>query len=825
MINAEQWGRVREVFDALVELDETDRAVQLSACTSLDEQLREEVARLLRSAPSEHTLANAPEMAAGLHALDGVSEPSAPQNIGAWRVLEALGEGGMGSVYLGERLSDGVRQLAALKLLKGHSPSQQGLARFRSEQRMLAELHHPNIAHLIESGIDSRGVPYIAMEYVDGRSLMDYADHFELDAAKRLALFRQICAAVDHAHQRLIVHRDLKPNNILVNAQGQTKLLDFGIGKLLSDLDGATQLTQTGMRLFTLGYAAPEQLSGEVVSTATDVFSLGVILYELLTRRLPFAVESHRVVDWERRVMSTQPTPPSACARTTQRTERDPLGSVPMARSWSNDIDAIVLKALRPEQAQRYSSVAQLSADLLALLEGRPVSARRGTRRYRAGKFLRRHALAVALTGIAVTGVLGGAAAALWQAREAQSQRDQARAESLRANAVVDFMTEVFADADPGKNLNGAMTAREVLDKGRDQIPQRVDLDPATRASLGTAIARAYRALGASAEVLAMMKTALTLARESDNPRVLLDALIQMAVGQMNTDQELASLTTLDEARALLRSASLDLPLKAAQIDYLAATALVNLDRSAEGLPRMQAAYEVMLRLQGPLAEATLAAQPVYASILSDLGRGAEAHLITGPSIQAMQVTDLSPILKSSLLNGHGLAMLFKPDFVAAELAFRQALAIDEALYGPTNINTRSALNNLSVALGRQRKYEEALGLAERALAIVEVGALPRMTARHFNVARFALKAKRFGRARELIDAARLHYQAQGQPIDARELDFQLLNAELLLAEGKPAQARSTLAQIQPHLQNPAIASATQHAQLAELSALLAARP
>jgi len=809
-ISAAQWAQVRALFELLIDLPAQARAAQWAAWPECDPLVRAEVERMLDAAPSDETMACTPGLGPVRQAFD-LDEPPLPDSIGSWRVKSQLGEGGMGTVFLVERFSQDVRQVAALKLLKGYAGSPQSLARFRAEQRMLAALHHPNIAHMIEAGLDERGIPFIAMEYVEGLSLLDHARQNKLGAAQRIHLFRQVCAAVDHAHQRLIVHRDLKPSNILVDVQGHIKLVDFGIGKLLSELDGATLLTQTGMRLFTLGYAAPEQLSGESVSTATDVFSLGVVLYELLTGRLPFALSSQRVVDWERQVHTTQPTPPSACWR--QSVVKVDFAAAALPRALAPDIDAVVLKALRPEQAQRYQSVGEFSADLLSLLDGQPVGARRGSKRYRAAKFIRRHTLALGLGATAVVALGVGGVVALVQANEAQRQRDQAQIESKRANAVVDFMTQVFADADPGNSDGKTLSAREVLDKGRDEIPLRTDLDPATRTSLSIAIARAYRALGAKSEMLKLMETTLPLARASANPQVVSDALMQLSVALINNGRSEEALKTLNEATALV--ATMDASEggeRAHRIDYLSAVALSNLDRAKDALPRLERAYAHMLKSLGPLATKVLDAQGIYVSVLNALGRQREGVEITRASVAALANAPEFPLVKrGAVLQSHGLALLYANDLDAAVSILLQTLAIEEKLYGAGHVNSSTTLNNLAVVRKRQGRIEDGLALAERSLAIQlaaqSADTMSLMTER-YNVATFAQTSKRYQRSRELVEEALALYAARGQPLGSLALNFRALRAQLMVIEGDAAGAKAELTLIEPHAHKPGIFSA-----------------
>ena len=285
-MDALQWAKVREAFNELIDLPTAARALRMAELVAESPVLATEVEQMLQAdaqAGTEQLGAIAGGFAAAVVARErGKPVPRdlrVGSQLGSWLLVKVLGEGGMGSVFLAQRKSVGFTQQAAIKLLRVGNQSDEARRRFVAEQRMLAALQHPNVAHLIEGGISEDGIPYLALEYVDGVPLTRYADQSAASARERVNLFLAVCAAVEHAHQRLIVHRDLKPGNILVDADAQVKLLDFGIGKLLHELDEDLQLTATGMRLFTPGYGAPEQLRGEAVSTATDVYSLGVVLY------------------------------------------------------------------------------------------------------------------------------------------------------------------------------------------------------------------------------------------------------------------------------------------------------------------------------------------------------------------------------------------------------------------------------------------------------------------------------------------------------------------------------------------------------------------
>jgi tetratricopeptide (TPR) repeat protein/RIO-like serine/threonine protein kinase len=464
----ERWRRIKSIATGALECPESERARFVETACAEDDALLREVRSLVRSAVKAADYLEAP---AGLSAV--ALQPGA--RVGNWRILQRLGEGGMGTVYLAERVDAGFNQRAALKLVRGGFADSYLLHRFRGEQQILASLEHAHIARLIDGGTTDDRVPFVALEYVEGEPIDVYCQQHGLDLRQRLELFRHVCAAVHYAHQRLVVHRDIKPSNILVAADGTPKLLDFGIAKLIDPhAVRASAETQTLVRLGTPESASPEQLRGQPITVAVDVYALGVLLYRLLTGQSPYEGRTTNESDLVRAVCEEMPDPPGAVVRRRGRrgdgyrgagggsgdagdAGRGVLDSIPA------DLDVIVMKALRKEPERRYGSAEQLADDVGRFLGGRPVRAAPDSMRYRAGKFLRRHVVAVVAAAIAALAVLGGAGVAVYQARVAAVQRaraEQGLAEVRRlANA---FMFE-FHDA--VVDLPGALPARQLVVK------------------------------------------------------------------------------------------------------------------------------------------------------------------------------------------------------------------------------------------------------------------------------------------------------------------------------------------------------------------------
>jgi eukaryotic-like serine/threonine-protein kinase len=481
-VSPERWERLQSLFHAAVPLEAPAREEMLAAACGGDDDLRAQVHRLLAAHERPGGIIELPVVA------DAQEEASAVgRRFGPYRAVRELGRGGMGSVYLGERDDGQFEQMVAIKVIKRGMDTGQVLSRFRAERQILASLDHPNIARLLDGGTTSEGQPYFVMEYIAGQPIHHYADAHALTVSQRLELFLEVAGAVSYAHQHLIVHRDIKPLNILVTTEGVPKLLDFGIAKVLhAEADDAT-VTATGWRLFTPEYASPEQVEGRHATTVSDVYSLGVLLYELLTGRSPYRLKNRTPQDVAAAVCTSDPERPSTAVsdggtfRASQRRLR-------------GDLDTIVLTALRKEPQRRYQSVEQLAADIRRHLGGLPVQARPDTFRYRAGKFVRRNRVPVAAGTLVLFALIGGTVATAWQAREARAA--QARAER-RFNDVRKLANTVLFDYhDAIKDLRGATPVRERLVRDALGYLDGLARERAGDPTLQRELASAYRRVG-----------------------------------------------------------------------------------------------------------------------------------------------------------------------------------------------------------------------------------------------------------------------------------------------------------------------------------------
>ena len=524
-------------FSELCELDEKGRAAGLARLAKIDTALAAAVARMLAldrepSGPIEGLRGQVAAAAERRLLGEAVEEPPPPARLGPWRLGERLGAGGMGEVWAAERVEGGFEQRAAVKLVRTGMAGSEIVARFAVERQLLARLDHPAIATLFDGGIAPDGRPWFAMERVDGAPITQFADERELDLPARLRLLLAVTEAVDFAHRSLIVHRDLKPSNILITAAGAPKLLDFGLAKLLEPGFEAgidPDVTRTAFRALTPAYAAPEQILGEPTTTATDVYALGVILYELLTGELPV-----------RRAVSSATTLSAGesyetIERPSQRLRRLDADNSGVRRSGmriERDLDTIVLKALARDRARRYPSVAAFAGDLTAFLDGRPISARPDAASYRAAKFIRRHRLAVAAAALAGISLVAGLSVSIVQTRRATVAAEQARLEARRAERVKGFLISVFEQADPERTMGAEMTARQILVEGAHRLETELRDEPEVRADLFDAVARIQSSLGLLDEGLASAERASAERKRLFGPDSLEHAVSLTTVGR-----------------------------------------------------------------------------------------------------------------------------------------------------------------------------------------------------------------------------------------------------------------------------------------------------
>lgn len=545
----QRYTRAKPIAFAAMELDGSQRAAYVEAACGGDEALRDEVLWMLEAADDTSEAPLLLPLLGDLHYADGSSVAGA----GAcqYRLLRQLGEGGMGVVYLAERIIDEgtpeeIRQRVALKFINTGSLLAPGVRRrFAEERRILGSLGHPGIAHLIDGGSTRDGRPFLALEFVQGERIDQWCERQQLSLRRRVVLFLKVCAAVRHAHERLVIHRDIKPANILVTADGEPKLLDFGIARLLDQVGGvATAQTMTMQRALTLAYASPEQVRGEPLGTRADVWSLGVVLYQLVCGERPFGnAQGDSPLDISNAIVTGRMLPPS------RRLRRESAASTPSGREVPPDIDAIVMKALRRNPEERYATVGEMVADLENFLDLRPVRARRGHRLYRVGLYLRRHRVGLGVAAVMLAMLVGFGVEREAQLRRVELERD-------KTQAIADFMQELFENADPTHAGGSHVTVRQVLDRGAVTLAKRTDIAPEVRVSLMLSMARSYNQLSLGAPAVTLMKQALEL-QKTYNPSLLERGRVYAALGRGYStllDQS-SAIPANDRAIGLLSSA------------------------------------------------------------------------------------------------------------------------------------------------------------------------------------------------------------------------------------------------------------------------------
>ncbi|MEM7352429.1 MAG: serine/threonine-protein kinase, partial [Acidobacteriota bacterium] len=620
------------------------------------------------------------------------------------------------------------RKQVAIKILKRGLDSEEIQRRFHQERQILASLEHPNIASLLDAATTEDGLPCFVMEYVEGTPIDQYCAAQRLSTSQCLQLFRIVCSAVQAAHQNLIVHRDLKPSNILVTQDGVPKLLDFGVAKLLAPERFPQTVVPTALPYhpMTPNFASPEQVRGEAITTASDVYSLGVLLYRLLTGRPPYRVDLERPSEMERVICETEPERPSlAASRLGEGQANEGAHWLPevsasrQRRRLAGDLDTILLKALAKEPRQRYGSADQLSEDLRRHLQGLPILARRPTFRYRAGKFLRRHRTGVMMAILSAVLLVSGIVATSWQAHRANLERARAQEERTVAEEVVSVMETLFQIADPSQARGEEVTAREVLERGTERIAS-FNQRPEIQARLLDTIGRSYQGLGLYEEASRHLEQALATRRE--------------VLG----DDHLESAETLDNLAGLIFEARGDYALAANYFRQALALRRERLGPQHEEVAESLNNLAHALRAQGdlddaePLLREALAikrqrlgeAHPAIANGLNNLAgllndRGeheaAEALFRQALEIRRAQLGETHPDVAESL-NNIGLSRFRLGDLDAAEDYVRQALALRRQVFGAEHPMVAQSSRNLGVVLTHRRDFAAAESLLAQAL-------------------------------------------------------------------------------------------------------------
>ncbi len=749
---------VEDLFEEAIDLTASERDVFLHRHCSHDPQTRDAVSKLLSAADqAENYFGDLGERLGLRSVLEGDLELPRDRMIGPYRLIRLIGRGGMAAVYLAERDDDQFEQQVALKILPVGFGEEMTRERFLVERQILARLAHPHIARLLDGGVSGAGTPYFAMEYVDGLPIDDHCNELRLGVDARLDLFDQVTEAVAYAHRNLIVHRDLKPANVLVNSAGAVKLVDFGIAKLLEPISEHSQLTKPGGRPLTLLYASPESIRGEPITTATDVYSLGVLLYELLTGRPPFVGRDEG--DVRHKILDGSLTPPSKAEPLSGRSEV----SVEIASNeLRGDLDTIVLTALRTDPESRYQSVAEFSADLERYRTHQPILARPPSVSYRLRKFVRRRRGAV-FAGGAVLVLL--ATIAIMTTRFAiTTQRQAALIAKERDTAVQirDFLVGTFASSNPNETAGETVTARELLDQGVDRIDADLIDQPKLRAVMLTTFGDVYDSLSLYSRARTQYEKALIATEEvsGDASAAYADALVKLAgitdrMGEYEQTLDLAS-------RGIRLSRALGDELAVADNLYLQGLSLQRLGKTQEAEAPHREALEIWRRhVDGPHPEiaANLAALAYVHQSNDELEKAAELsrqalamrrlllgdeHLdliesLYGSGVIARQqgrlesarelyqeALDIANKLNPGgsadsafLYNGLGLVFRDQDDMESAVEHFRLSAESWEAFLDSEHPNVGFALANLGEALIEMGQADQAVATLQRSLSIM----------------------------------------------------------------------------------------------------------
>ena len=725
-----RWAMIERLFERALELNEQERIEYLKGECGNDEELFQEVHSLIDADSKAHPIFNSPTPT--IEIPDNLKYEG--KIIGAYKIVKQIGLGGMGSVYLAERADGQFEQKVALKLIKPGNNSFEIIKRFQAERQILARLQHPNIARLLDGGITNDGLPYFTMEYVEGDPIDVYCDKNKLSIKERLELFITVCTAVNYAHQNLIIHRDLKPGNIYITKDGRVKLLDFGISKVFTedDSENFTKMTQTGLFIMTPEYAAPEQIRGEIITTATDIYALGLILFQLLTGSFPYKLNSFAPLELEKVICLTDPDKPSTIITRANKLnkpeERKDAQSIFATRNIEpsnlkkiliGDLDNICMMALRKEPSNRYNSVEQFKDDISKYLNGLPVSARTPTIKYRTQKFIKRHYIVLSAAALVVLLVAILTTVYFIQLKD---ERDKAKLEAQKAEQVSQFLESIFKVADPSESRGDTITAKELLERGAKKINDELDNQPDVKATMMDVIARVYMNFGSYDKADTLFSDAYKIRRSlyTDNSLEAANSLNNLAETSIWNGK-------YEDAHAFLNKA---LKLQDKFLDE-------NDSKRLHGLNNL--AY--LLSLQGNYNES----DSVYKIVIDLYKKNNQSNspeLFTVMNNRALVLHENAKYKPSEKLFKEALELQKKyygskphpelstttynlgellrdeGEFDESEKMFRQSLAMDIKLHGIDHPDVAYSMQGLASVLRQKGNYEETLKFDNECLRI-----------------------------------------------------------------------------------------------------------
>lgn len=786
-IDATRWQALSPLLDEVLDLAPAARDPWLAALAARDRSLHDDIVALLERRARASRAGFLRDAVAGRPSW--IATPGL--RIGAYTLVEPLGRGGMGTVWLARRSDGRFDGTVAIKLLDVALAGVEGEARFVREGTILARLRHPHVAQLLDAGLTATGQPYLVIEHVEGMHVDAYCREHRLGLDDRLALYLDVLSAVSHAHANLIVHRDLKPSNVLVRTDGTIKLLDFGIAALVGPDMAATRLTLDGAHPLTPAYATPEQVLGAPITTATDVYALGVMLYDLLEAPHPVTARARTPAQVVEAIVA-QPAPPLSA------------GS-PFGGALGGDLDVIAARALEKDPARRYPSVQSLADDVRRALRHDPIVARTPTLTYRAHRFVRRHRLLLAGVAAALMVLVGALA---FHAQRLEVERDRAQVEAARATRVSALLTTVLTAADPYATPGGEPTLRAVLERGAAQVRRELDGEPDLRADLLTLIGRVQQRLGRHAEAEPLLQEALVLGRRQSphgSARVA-TTLNDLGVLHVERGRPADAIPILEEALALRRTW---LGTRHADV----AITLVELGRALQDVGRLDDAerlYREALAIRtdvfGLRHRETATSQTELGLLLRQRGQLDAAERLLRASLETTRaVLPADHPNVASAWNNLALMLLERGQYAEAEMPLRQALAIKRAQLGARHPALAPSLSNLAATLRELGRLDEAQQAIEAAIVVTRDG----LGDRHPSLGGLLATLGRVRLARGDHAAAeralREAWQRQQESVpdsDWRRAATASQLAGVLLTRGARDEARALLAYAAPRLRD-----------------------
>jgi eukaryotic-like serine/threonine-protein kinase len=769
----ERWRQIEDLFHTALACEPGGRAVFLDSACARDPSLRKEIESLLLSY-EKGGFTETPAFREGIKLLEESEERShAGQNIGPYRVIRKIGQGGMGAVYLAARADQAFQKEVAIKLIKRGQDTEDVIRRFRSERQILASLDHPNITRLFDGGTTEDGLPYFVMEYIQGQPIDIYCASHKLDTTQRLRLFQSVCAAVHFAHQNLVIHRDIKSGNILVTAEGVPRLLDFGIAKLLAGESSVPDRTITMARRMTPESASPEQVRGGNITTASDVYSLGVLLYKLLTGHGPYRLAGRSSDEIERAICEEDPEKPSSVIDRTEKSAADRAITPQSAsetredapdklrRRLRGDLDNIVLMALRKEPQRRYASVQQFSDDIRRHLEGLPVLAHRDTPAYRAAKFVQRHKTGVAAVVLIFLSLAAGIVATLRQARIAAAERDRARIEKAKADRINGFLQDMlsfsspsYVSSNPRKDPDAKVS--EVVEQAAKRAESELADQPEVLAEMQRTIGAVYYAQGRYDKAEQILRTALEKYVRLYGP----DRHETVEASNLLANVLLRKGNTA-EAEALFRK-DIDIERKEARRGHLdvRTMAFVLGDYGSMLDQRGDKATESYLREALQYASKLTGKDRAFVAMLyNDLGDVAyrsgdlnEAERVGRAAIdEYRKLPEGTYVEMAASLSNLGAVLIKKGSYSQAEPFVREGLDLRRKMLGNAHPDTAMSLFRLSDLLYKEGDYQGAESAAKESMQVFgRALATPKDSVYFANpVMALGLALNRTGRSRE----------------------------------------------------------------------------